>query len=277
MERRLNGKEPFVPGYLGQKERIRQIADLIGVRAPRIFALKPIVPLLDSDLPAEFVLKPAFASTSIGVRLLRKEDDGFRDLVNNEFISYEELTSSSQEVSRRYFEGSDNGDFIVEQLLRGHSGQTPPPDVRAYCFQGEVGMILIEQHLSAPAEAMYFDGDFLPFADVRERYGVAKGQDHLERIVEARVPDNWKELLNIARRISTAMPTAFCRVDMYDTPDGVFLGEITFYPGTFITRTRKIMHQAEAERLGRMWDSAEESLAGSHEIKFGSQLRGYGF
>lgn len=273
MGRRIDGKERFVPGFLGSKERVRQIADIVGVRTPKVFAMGSIDDLLSRALPAEFVLKPDFASTSIGVKLLRRNDGGFTDLVTGLGVSKSEIEESSKAVSRRYYDGGTHGTFLAEEILRDRDGGTPPQDIRAYAFQGEVGMVLMETHLTNPAKAMYFDGDFLPFPDINDRYGVAEGQGHLEEVVEAHVPPSWRELLNVAKRVSMAMPTAFCRVDMYETSDGVCLGEITFYPGTFITRTRKIMHHAEAERLGRMWGEAEERLRGSHEIKFGSHIR----
>lgn len=273
MRQRLDGKEPFVPGFLGNKDRVRQIADILGIRTPKVYFTDTISNLLKQDLPSEFVLKPTFASTSLGVKLLQKTATGFYDLVNETALDTDEVLNAAQEINKRYFNDNAEGDFVIEEILRDREGNFPPDDIRAYTFQGQVGMVLTEQHLTSPAKAMYFDGDFLPFSDVQNRYGVAKGQDHLEEIVQAKVPENWKQILNVARRVSAAMPTAFCRVDMYDTPKGVVLGEITFYPGTFITHTRKIMHQSEAERLGRLWDVATERLEGSFEIKYGSQIR----
>ena len=48
-----------------------------------------------------------------------------------------------------------------------------------------------------------------------------------------------------------------------DTPAGPVLGEITFYPGTFFYKNRKLMAPEEAVRLGAMWGVAEKRLAGS--------------
>ena len=61
-----------------------------------------------------------------------------------------------------------------------------------------------------------------------------------------------------------AIPTA-ARVRRGGTGDlpGPVLGEITFYPGTFFYKNRKVMAPEEAARLGKMWDAAEKRLAGS--------------
>ena len=265
MKLRLNSGESFVPARIGDKKLIRQFCDLVGIRTPKIYLRGFQSQLKNFNFPEEFVLKPAFASTSIGVMLLtRMGDSTFKNLITAEVITLDEILQKCAEISSRYYDDSSQGNFIVEELLRDENGSTPPQDIRFYAFQGQIGMILKEDHLSGnAAKAMYFDGDFLPFPDVSQRYSVAKAASQLEVIVEAKTPKNWKELLSVAKRVSVAVPTSFCRVDLYDTPNGVVLGEVTFFPGTFYYRDRKIMSQSEAERLGRMWDNASERLVGS--------------
>ncbi|WP_297554234.1 ATP-grasp fold amidoligase family protein [uncultured Actinomyces sp.] len=277
MERRLADEEEFLPIYLDSKDHTRQFADLVGVRTSSLFAIGSIEDVLDSPLPKSFVLKPAFASTSIGVRLLERKEDKWEDIVSRDVFSTEQLIEEAHDVSARYPDSPINDVFIAEELLVGIDGSVPPADIRFYCFQGEIGLILMERHLQSPVEAMYFDGDFMPFPDLASRYGIAPGMSHLESIVESQVPENWQELLNVAKRISTAVATAFCRVDLYNTVNGVYLGEITLTPGTFYYKNRKIMSNAEAVRLGRMWQDAEKRLAGSYAIKDPNQLRGLDF
>lgn len=266
LQRRLDGKEEYVPARLGDKHLIRRFADLIGVRTTEIYFRGKASELMKFNFPHEFVLKPAFASTSIGVMLLsRSNEDNFLDLLTHEEYSLQDIVEKCENISKRYFEGrGEVGTFLVEELLRDADGSTPPQDIRFYTFQGEIGMILKEDHMTgSAAKAMYFDGNFLPFSDVTLRYSVAEKAKHLEEIIEARTPANWRELLSVAKRISVAVPSAFVRVDLYDTPGRVTLGEVTFFPGTFYYRDRKIMSASEAERLGRMWDEAATRLSGS--------------
>ena len=96
-------------------------------------------------------------------------------------------------------------------------------------------MILME-HQIHPVQAMYFHGDYLPFADVRDRYSVAPGMDHFEELVQAETPENWQELINVAKRNSTAVAAAFSRIGLYNTNKDIYLGEITLYHGTFSIR-----------------------------------------
>lgn len=265
MARRLANSEPYVPGRLGSKKLVRSFADLIGVNTPDIYFTGTLTDIPWDTLPAEFVLKPAFASTSIGVMLLRGTEGGkYEDLLKGDIYTRPDLLRLCGEISKKYFDDPIKGEYILEELLRDAEGNTPPQDIRFYAFQGEIGMILKEDHMtSKTAQAMYFDGDFLPFSDVHSRYGVSPGVTHLEAIVDAKTPENWRALLAVAKRISVAVPTAFCRIDLYDTPKGVQLGEITFYPGTFYYKNRKLMSQGEADRLGRLWENAARRLAGT--------------
>ncbi|MEV7650115.1 ATP-grasp fold amidoligase family protein [Kocuria marina] len=244
---------------------MRQFAQHIGVRTTEVYFAGPLDSLNLDTLPHEFVLKPSFASTSIGVLLLERFEDRFRNILSQQVMTLEEIRQSCSRVAERYRPDSPStARFIVEELLRDAAGNTPPQDVRFYAFCGEIGLVLMEDHLTdEQAHAMYFDGDFLPLAQVHSRYGVAEKATHLEEIVEAKVPRNWKNLLAVAKRISMATPTPFARIDLYDTPKGVYLGEITLTPGTFYYRDRKLMSSTESYRLGRMWADAEERLKGS--------------
>lgn len=263
MSQRLNGDEYRVPASFGDKRKVRTIASMLGVRTSEIYFDGLLADLAWSELPAEFVIKPSFASTSIGVYLLSRQDDGsYLNILTGASISIAEVVIHLKAISVRFLGDENVGSFLVEELLRDEDGNTPPRDVRVYSFFGKAGLVLVEDHLTnSYAEAMYFDGDFEPFSDIEERYGVASNAAHLERTIEAVRPSNARSLLMVAERISSAVPSSFCRVDLYSTPKGVYLGEITFFPGTFYYGDRKLMLEKETERLGRLWDDAADRLA----------------
>lgn len=267
MKRRLSGEEKNIPGHLGGKKLIRDFCDLIGVKTVKIIKSGTIAEIEKSleEMPEYFALKPAFASTSIGVYLLQKTEQGFLDLLKGERVNWEDIKKHYISISERHYpHNPERGIFIIEDLLIDYDGKIPPDDIRFYCFQGEVGLIIKEDHMTKGiVEAMYFDGNFLPFSDVHNRYSIAKQAEALESIVEAIVPDKWQDLLNVAKRVSCAVPTPFARIDLYDTPKGIYLGEVTLTPGTFYYGNRKIMSVSEQERLGRMWLEAEKRMAGS--------------
>jgi hypothetical protein len=47
------------------------------------------------------------------------------------------------------------------------------------------------------------------------------------------------------------------RIDLYDTYNGVYFGEITPHPGMEIT-----LNNYWSEKLGKLWDKAKEELNG---------------
>lgn len=69
------------------------------------------------------------------------------------------------------------------------------------------------------------------------------------------VPSGLKDMVEIARRISLALPMPLCRVDLNETGSGPVLGEITRTPG--------VPHQYRADHdefMGREWLKAEARL-----------------
>lgn len=268
MRRRLEGGESGVPATLGDKKATLNFAKLIGIAKSEEYYIGPISGLVLDELPEEFVLKPVYASTSIGIYLLRKESDGsLYDLVSQERLKLSDIVAAYNNIAKRYNKKPGDAHYIAEELLKSPEGTTPPPDIRAYAFQGECGFFLVEDHIKGKAEATYFNGDFSLMTDVRERFGIASGMEHLEEIVERPTPENYQEIINVTKRISTSIPTAFCRIDMYSTEKGIYLGELTFFPGTFYYHNRKIMKPVEAERLGKLWKEAELRLKGSKLTK----------
>lgn len=276
MKRRLSKLEKGVPIFLGEKHEVKKFARFVGVRVPQQYFYGQLSDLDFGQLPSEFVLKPDFASTSQGVRLLEKRGNALYDLQKNEEFNRESVLEEERGIALKYFEDTSQGNFHAEELLRDHDGSAPIPDVRCYCFNGVIGMIVIERHITPTTrELMYFDGNFLPFVDTNERYSVAEVAKHLDTVVEAIVPKNWEALKLTAERISSAVPSPFVRVDLYDVPNGVYLGELTFEPGPYYYKNRLLMSQAESARLGRLWLEAEERLVkqgvipvqdGMHEV-----------
>ncbi len=269
IKQRINGEEKNIPERIEDKGFIKSFCDFIGIHTPRILQKNTLEEINVSQLPKNFVLKPTFASTSIGVQLLERiSDSEFKNLISNEVLTWKSIKEQCEIVSNRFFpDDSENAVYLVEELIFDHEGNTPPQDIRFYCFQGEVGLILMEDHLSSSkVKAMYFDGGFLPFSDTNLRYGVADKANHLEEIVEAVPPENWQKLLNVAKRVSIAVPTPFARIDLYDTPKGIYLGEVTLTPGTFYYQNRKLMSNSENYRLGRMWLDSERRMEGTQNF-----------
>lgn len=264
LKNRIEGKEVGVPDWMGDKKAIRPFARMIGVRTPKLFFEATLDELPRMTFPKEFVIKPTFASTSIGVKLLKTTRPGeFQHLVSGEEIDLEEICDEFEGISERFLGEKRKGTYVVEELLRDRSGNFPPRDIRIYAFQGDIGLIIGEDHFGGTARASYYDDNFELITNVHERYGIDPKVEHLEEIAQEPAPENAERILAVARRISVSIPTEFCRIDLYDTADGVVLGELTFYPGTFYYRNRKLMSEVESQRLGKIWQNSRSKLLGS--------------
>lgn len=276
MKERLNSKESHVPAAYGTKRKVKEIADLLGIKVPEVYFVGRLDEIVWDDLPEEFVVKPDFASTNIGVRLLSKDAESagehLIDIPSGERIEIAVLEEKFRDIAIRYYgEDHEKGIFLVEELLRAPDGTTPPSDVRAYSFFGKVGMFQIDNHKPGAKQiASYFDGDFQPFEDREERYSFSENAGIPQGIDDSvPVPELAEALIETAQRVSYAVPTAFCRVDMYEANGSVYLGEITFFPGTFYYRDSKLMLEKESERLGVFWEDAKKRIQSSHvqEVK----------
>ena len=92
------------------------------------------------------------------------------------------------------------------------------------------------------AHWQYLDRDGVDLGDVAEGRTVNP---------DLPTPPNLEEMVEIAERLSVAVPTPMIRVDLYDTSEGVRLGEFTVMPGG------KQYYRADHDlALGTLWDRA---------------------
>lgn len=113
----------------------------------------------------------------------------------------------------------------LEELLLPPSGLLRPiDDFKFYAFSGRVGLILQVARHSSGQHYRWYDRDWHP---------VETGKYDNEIDHALLPPRDSESLLAVAERISMALPTPFCRVDLYEARQGVVLGELTPIPGTY--------------------------------------------
>lgn len=103
----------------------------------------------------------------------------------------------------------------------------------------------------------YYDSEFRPLND-----GLIHFRNEIARLERSETPENWKQLLNVARRVSCIVPTPFARIDLFDSSRGPLLGEVTLTPGSFYYPNGHTLSDGENERLGRLWTEAKDRLYG---------------
>lgn len=257
MRQRIQGNEKRVPYQFGHKLDTHEFCRVAGVPVPRLLRKFDHPSEIElAGLPKEFVLKPSYSSTSQGVMVFKREGfDSCFDAMSGAMVSVDMIRDTQSRIFSK--STGKNKVTIVEERVVDPFGKAIPKDYKFLGFQGEIGMIIAIERIGKRMKMSYFDGQFRPVVDRR----VVFNPKIAER-VDAQLPQNWERLLNVARRISHAVPTPCARIDLFDALDGPVLGEVTLTPGSFYFPGGHRLSSAEDARLGQLWGDAERRLWG---------------
>lgn len=230
--------------WLSSKPGGRELAERVGVA---------VAPLLGEAMTSDdltwpedvdaAVLKAAHGSGGAGVYVLRREGDRFWSLRHQSWLTWEKVVGR---LRRKEAAGRVRGPYLLEQLVPGPDPWTLPYDWKLYCVGGEPELILQKaagrpEHHGRPA-FKYWLPSFRPAGPV------GRWDELDERLPPPHGPER---LLDAGRRIAAAVPGPFVRVDLLETPQGVWFGELTPHPGgppLFTVETDR--------RLGEAWERA---------------------
>lgn len=252
---RANGGESGLPSHLHDKAKGEAFVRSLGIPTPKQIRSFSSVEDIDlGGLPDQFVIKPTFMSSSYGVMVLDRTDNGFYDHLRKRPLTIDAIREEQQKHAdsvRRPIK-----EWIVEEKVVDAEGAAVPDDWKFFTFQGRIG--LAHRTVRGARNTHHFyDGDFMPIPV--ESGLLTTNEKIIDRAVSS-PPESWRTFLNYARRISVAVPSPFVRVDMYNTPTGPVFGEFTLVPGTFFYEDREKMHPPLSTRMGRMWVEAELDL-----------------
>lgn len=109
-------------------------------------------------------------------------------------------------------------------------------DYKFFCFGGKMKCFKIDFGRFTEHHANYYDreGRLLPW-----------GESHYPPKPEAEVliPDNLRNMVACAEKISKELP--FVRVDLYNSANQIFFGEITFFPASGMGRFTDLLFDKE--------------------------------
>lgn len=253
---RGKGGEQNVPGYLHHKQRARNFVEELGVAVPQELAEYSSVDQINLDaLPENFVLKPVFASSNIGVLVLTRLEDGtYFDAMREKAFTAEGILEMQQNALERFKPAEPK--WIVEERVLGEFDSAVPNDYKFYAFKGRIGMIHSVERAAPRAKHSYFLGDFTPINDPNDEFVEIVLENLLEKTV-AEPPKQATQLIETTQLNSKALPTPFARIDMYAGKNGPVFGEFTLVPGTFYYEDREKMKEPLSNYLGMLWQQAE--------------------
>lgn len=155
-------------------------------------------------LPEEFCLKSTLQYAGNGVRVIRRRSEEAPEEV---FDFAEHFLDPKNTLINSYFSAYYNATprIIAEELVKPAPGL--PLDRKVFCFSGQPYIISFPDHTWAKLDDFY-GGD---------RSAVRHSPLHLQ------------EMKALSETLSGEFP--FVRVDFFDTPEKLYVAELTFNPG----------------------------------------------
>lgn len=182
-----------------------------------------------------FVLKPEKGSVNRGIFVCEKTDRGWKEYFSQKILSWDEIVSRASQAK------DVRGVWFIEEFLGVCDNW------EFYCFGGRVGLIRQRKQKTGRnidgRAYKFYRADWEPLGKI---------QPGLPYDLGLSGPEHPWDLLRLAETISLALPFVFCRVDLYDTPDGVYYGEASMHPGP-----AKPFEPEIDRMLGQMWLEAE--------------------
>lgn len=276
MIERIENREKGIPWFLHDKLKCYRFCEENGLATVTVLREFDVPGDICLDgLPSDYVIKPTLQSSTKGVMVVHQGEAGLWDSMQRKFVTEQDIL----ELQTDMFEQTKafGKKVIVEAKISDVAGCDIPRDFKAYCFQGEVALILEINRNSKPSQVSWYDGEFRPVFDDR----VTSNPEFVNEIIGSK-PEAWAEILDLAKRTSAAVPTPFASIDMYSTPQGPIVGEITLAPGGLFHGKHYTLSPAQQSRMGAQWmeaadilrpDSTLGRLNGAAQLAYGKHYR----
>ncbi len=172
------------------------------------------------SLPDQFVLKCTHDSGGLVI---------CRDKINLDKEAVRKKICRS--LKRNYFWQSREWPYknvkpriIAEQYMEDNSGSSGLTDYKFFCFNNEAKMLYVSQGLEdhSTARISFYDlnGNEMPF----------RRSDYRPIGDNMTLPNDFEDMLKTANKLARSINSAFVRVDLYSTGNGIKFSEITFSP-----------------------------------------------
>ena len=182
---------------------------------------------------------PAVAKPTNGSgqgRFLRTEADVERFMAEDPTPGW--LAIAHHRINREWAYGAVKPQVIIERMLV--EGDGAPDDYRVFIFSGRVSHIEVRLRRDGIGYECNYTPEWEKLPYCAEYYPLYP--DDVER------PARLDEMLAVAAKIADGLD--FMRVDFYVTPDRLYVGEITLYPGGGFTGC---VAEELDEPLGKLW------------------------
>ena len=192
--------------------------------------LTPIIGIYDSvedicfdNLPRRFVIKDTLGGGGNSVVIVQDKNNVDWNEIK-ESISKWLYNGKTKHPGREWVYDGEKSRILIEQYIQSDPEMGGLIDYKFFCFNGELACVygIADRVLGKGAGFAIYDSEFnlLPYTRTDEKL----------MIRSLKKPDNYDEMVSIAKKLSEDFPHA--RIDLYDQDGVIRFGEITFFDGS---------------------------------------------
>lgn len=229
--------QDYTRWILTDKYIAKQYANLNGFNVPETYQIVQYPHQFNfNTLPKNFVIKPIDLCDSAGVYLFKnniniktQEPLDKRKIINELFKLRSHVNSEYYMTEHMYNGAIPYTGYIAEELLLDETAQIPY-DHKCYTFNGKIYFIAVTYNRRIIDGVQHFDSlwhtrDWIPI-----KYPMIKKGYKYGSIPK---PKNYDNLIKIIENLSSKLKR-HCRIDVYFINGKVYLGELTFFCGSFL-------------------------------------------
>lgn len=251
---RITHVEKKTPWWVNNKVTLSDFCAANGIPSPTVFKVWKDPSEIDfTGFPERFVLKPNIMSSSAGVLVLRKLDDGtYYESLTKKTLTLDDIIAEQTRCLEKTTYKKTFRIFAEEIIVDARNPQFVPADYKVYCFYDKPALIQQIDRNVKPTGTAFFDGNFQPL----ELKGRIESSWKHYQLIDPVYPGTAKSMLEITSRITKLIKTPFMRVDLYNSTRGALVGELTPAPGGPYHGTLYKFTEAFDLELGQEWHDA---------------------
>lgn len=261
LDNRVKGREKGLPIFFYDKEKTYQYCKSNQIRTVEKLAMfdntDDLIAWFESA-PDEFVIKPSFLSSMVGVMVLSKQPDGkYYEGLTRKYLDKETILLSQI----GFFNKSSKSDkhIVIEEKINDKYVKGIPLDYKVYIFYDEIGAIGLFNRNSSKLYVDWYDKNVMPLEDgllTNQEPHTYSSENPL--MIEA---EDREAIIAFAKETAHKIKLPFVSLDLYLSDNGPVLGEVTLAPGgLYYQKMYKISDEFQI-KMGEMWSNAESLIS----------------
>lgn len=178
-----------------------------------------------SKLPNQFVAKTTDGGGGNQVFICKDKRSLSEDVLKERLKGWMSARKVKKQAGREWaYENNYPRRIIIEEFIRADNITKDLVDYKFFCFNGEPYYCQLIQNRSIEETIDFYDMEWnhMPFRGLNPSCNNAKNL--------AEKPTDFEQMKEITRKLSKSFP--FVRVDLYSVKEGIYFGELTFYPAS---------------------------------------------